>query len=270
MFCRLSKPLILCLLGVAVTSCASPKSVVSTYLKAPVASKQRYDTICEKDTVSLSEFREYYSPENNADKANYTTANIKFDSKAGRFTYFSADHEAGSKTFTYTYKTFKKQNGDVCVLWTDSGRVIGDPSVLIRYPETKVTAFLPVELSDYYNYDFSDKERSHMALTVLDSSFKNNPTIYIPYNGNEKLYKYIKTADSPIIKGIVSREYTLNLDTQKVDEFNKSLYNLKTTLKKYDIDEDLKYIGYKRSYITDDNSILYMPTAIPVTVSPGD
>ena len=139
--------------------------------------------------------------------------------------------------------------------------------MLIRYPKTKITAFLPVELSDYYNYDFNDKERSYMALNALGSSFKNNPTIYIPYNGNEKLYEYIKTADSPLIKGIVSRQYTLNLDTKKVDKINKSLYNLKKSLKKYNIDDDFKYMGYKRSYITDDNSILYMPTAIPVTAS---
>ena len=33
------------------------------------------------------------------------------------------------------------------------------------------------------NYDFSDKERSHMALTVLDPSFKNNPTILNGANG---------------------------------------------------------------------------------------
>ena len=178
MFRRLSKPLILCLLGVGVASCASPKSIVSTYLKSPVSSKQRYDTICEKDVVSLSEFREYYSPENSAGSASWTTANIKFDSKAGRYTYISADHEIGSQIQTSTYKTFKKQNGDYCVLWASGGRVIGDPSVLIRYPENKITAFLPVELSDYCNYNFSDKERSHMALTVLDSSFKNNPTIY--------------------------------------------------------------------------------------------
>ena len=117
-------------------------------------------------------------PENSAGNASWTTANIKFDSKAGRCTYITADHETGSKTHTSTYKTFKKQNGDYCVLWTADGRVIGDPSVLIRYPKTKITAFLLVELSDYYNYDFSDKERSHMALTVLDSSFKNHPTIY--------------------------------------------------------------------------------------------
>lgn len=248
-------------------SCASPKSIVSTYLKSPVASKQRYDTICEKDSVSLSEFQECYSLENNADKANWSTSNTQFGSKPGRYTYISADHEIGSKVQTSTYKTFKKNNGVYCVLWTSGGRVINDPSLLIRYPETKVTAFLPVELSDYYNYDFRDKERSHMALTVLDSSFKNNPTIYIPYNGNEKLYKYIKTLDSPVIKGIFSREYTLNLDMQKIDEFNKSLYNLKTTLSKYNIDEDLKYMRYERSYFTEDNSILYMPTAIPVTAS---
>ena len=248
-------------------SCASPKSIVSTYLKSPVSSKQRYDTICEKDVVSLSEFREYYSPENSAGSASWTTANIKFDSKAGRYTYISADHEIGSQIQTSTYKTFKKQNGDYCVLWASGGRVIGDPSVLIRYPENKITAFLPVELSDYCNYNFSDKERSHMALTVLDSSFKNNPTICVPYNGNEKLYQYIKTAESPVIKGIVSREYTLNLDTEKIDKFNKSLLNLKTLLSKYDTGEDVEYMGYERSYITDDSSILYMPTAIPVTAS---
>ena len=267
MYRRLRQPLILCLLGVATASCASPKSIVSTYLKTPVSSKQRYDTICEKNVVSLSEFREYYSPENNASNENWTTTNIKLDSKAGRYAYITADHEVGSKTQTSTYKTFKKQNGDYCVLWTGSGRVIGDPSALIRYPETKITAFLPVELSDYYNYDFNDKERSHMALTVLDSSFKNNPTIYIPYNGNEQLYQYIKTAESPVIKGVVSREYTLNLDTEKVDQFNKSLLNLKTLLSKYDTGEDIEYMEYERSYITDDSSILYMPTAIPVTAS---
>ncbi|WP_186988328.1 hypothetical protein [Synechococcus sp. MIT S9220] len=251
-------------------SCASPKSIVSTYLKSPVDSKKRYDTICEKDVVSLSEFREYYSPENNSDIANWTTENIKFDSKAGRYTYISADHEIGSKTQTSIYKTFKKQNGEYCVLWTSHGRVIGDLSVLIRYPETKITAFLPVELSDYYNYDFNNKERSHMALTVLDSSLKNNPTIYIPYNGNEKLYQYIKTADNPVIKGVVSREYTLDLDTEKVDQFNKSLRNLKTLLSQYDTGEDIEYMGYKRSYVTDDSSILYMPTAIPVTASASE
>ena len=267
MYHRLRKPLILCLLGVAAASCASPKSIVSTYLKSPVSSKQRYDTICEKDVVSLSEFKDYYSPENNSDNATWTTSNIKFDSKAGRYTYITADHEVGSKTQTSTYKTFKKQNGDYCVLWTEGGRVIGDPSVLIRYPETQITAFLPVELSDYYNYDFRDKERSHMALNVLGSAFKDNPTIYIPYNGNEKLYQYIKTADSPLIKGIFSREYTLNLDTEKVDLLNKSLFNSKTLLSKHDTAKDIKYMGYRRSYITDDNSILYMPTAIPVTAA---
>ena len=54
--------------------------------------------------------------------------------------------------------------------------------------------------------------------------------VYISYDGNEELYDYVSSNTRPIVKMIVSRGYSVNLDTNKVDRLNDALYNFKEVI----------------------------------------
>ena len=70
----------------------------------------------------------------------------------------------------------------------------------------------------------------------------------------------------------MSREYTLNLDSGAVDDYNKALYNLKETFDEFSFSTgtagsyEPDYLDYKRSFITRGEEILFAPTAVPVTI----
>lgn len=261
--------------AILVTSCStSPKDILGTYLDSPVASPERYETICEKRYVSPDEFRAYYSSGANDDKASWKTVSMRESGKIDNMTTIAVDHTADGKKFTSEYKVFSRRDGDPCVSWTYYGRSLLPATRLIRYPNDKITIFALVELSDYYNYDFRGRESTHMSLRIKSSGdstweYKN---VYIPYDGNENLYDYVSTNKNPLVKMIASREYTVNLDSDVVDSYNKSLYNLKATIDSLSEPGDAarefqpKFLPYELSYITDDEDILYAPTAVPIKI----
>jgi len=255
--------------GVMAATRNSAEKTLSKYLHAEVTSADRYETICDKDLISHAELTAYYNRDTD-NKSKWKTTDIRHTDTVGNISYFEADHEDRGNTFTPTYLVRSEPGGGYCVDWTHDGRVIGDLDDLIRYPNDKLTAYVPVELDDYYNYDFSDSARTHMSLRVQGHlADRSSPTIYIPYNGNEELYSYVRTARNPVIKGVVSREYTTDLDAAKVDEYNNNLYasarEVNSIARDHGIEEwEPTYIQYSYSYTTDDPSILYMPTAVPV------
>ena len=66
-----------------------------------------------------------------------------------------------------------------------------------------------------------------------------------------------------------SAEKTLSVDAAKVDEYNSNLYSsareVNSIARDHGIEEwEPTYIQYSYSNTTDDPSILYMPTAVPV------
>ena len=174
--------LLLCTLSViAASGCSkSPKNVLKTYLDAPVDSKQRYDTICEKQYVSLEELKEYYaSPAN--DRSKWKTTKLEHVKTLGDKNFINAEHIVDGKEGIVQYIVIKREDGSPCVSWTNGGRFFMPGTHLIRYPESKITIYANVKLSDYYNYDFSDKQSTHMALEIIDSPESWNwKTIYIP------------------------------------------------------------------------------------------
>jgi hypothetical protein len=254
------------------TSCgATPKSTLKIYLNSGTSSNERYKTICEKDYVSIDELKDYYlSPLRRENQMWKTNAIREVDWVENKI-YLEADHTYKGKVFTPTYLVLNRQDGEPCVSWTRDGRFPSSGRLLVRYPSDKITIWTKVELSDYYNYDFSDMQDTHMSLKIIsDDDTWNWKTVYVPYDGNDDLYDYVSTNEQAMVKMIVSREYTLNLDPGKVDRYNEALFNSK----EFSDDENIRLASsisdeensmeYEWSKITDGEDILYAPTAIPV------
>ena len=113
-----------------------------------------------------------------------------------------------------------------------------------------------------------------MSLKIISNedswSWKN---VYIPYDGNENLYDYVSTNEQAMVKMVVSREYTLYLDSSEVDRYNKALLNIKGTIDNLksntesSMSYEPNYMEYKISRTTEGEDILYAPTAIPVILN---
>ena len=249
----------------------SPKGTLETYLNSGITSKRRYETICEKKFVSLEEFRGYYSSPLRSKNSEWKTTNIREVERTGDNVYIDADHEYQGRRFTRSYLVVNKKGDAPCVSWTAGGRFSVPATRLVRYPREKITIYTKVELSDYYNYDFRGKEQTHMALKITsdDDTWRWN-TVYIPYDGNESLYDYLSEQNEGLVKMVVSREYDVSLDTAKVDEYNKLLYNLQSAIDSASSslgrtsNYEPSYLEYEQSYVTDDESILFAPTAVPI------
>ena len=109
-----------------------------------------------------------------------------------------------------------------------------------------------------------------MALNIDNGVAEEWSTIYIPYNGNEELYEYVKNTKNPVIKGVVSREHVTDLDPDVVDKYNKQLYSSAREVNSIARDIGAEeweptYLRYSYSHTTDDPSILHMPTAVPAS-----
>lgn len=254
------------------SSCgATPKSTLRTHLNSGTYSNERYKTICEKEYVSINELKDYYLSPLRKENQKWNTDAIREVDWIENRTYLEADHTFKGKTFTPTYLVISREDGEPCVSWTNDGRFPTSGTRLVRYPLDKITIWAKVELSDYYNYDFSEEQDTHMSLKIISNedswSWKN---VYIPYDGNENLYDYVSTNEQAMVKMVVSREYTLHLDSSEVDRYNKALLNLKETIDNLksntesSMSYEPNYMEYKISRTTEDEDILYAPTAIPV------
>lgn len=247
---------------------ASPKSTLETYLKSAPSSNSTYKLICEKKYVSEDEFKSYYLSPLHSNNEKWKTNSIREVERVDNRVYLEAEHTFKGKINTPEYVVLNRKNGEPCVSWTYNGRYTSSAARLVRYPADKITIWAKVELSDYYNYDFSDRQRTHMSLKILSGNdswdWKN---VYVPYDGNEELYDYLSAVTTGTVKMVVSREYSVDLDSNKVNELNQALYNLSETINTSTGSEQTyvpNYLGYKRSFITDDESILFAPTAVPV------
>ncbi|AII49290.1 hypothetical protein KR52_09050 [Synechococcus sp. KORDI-52] len=248
----------------------SPKKILEVYLKFDPYSKDRYETICEKDYVSLGDLQSYYLSPLRREHKNWKTSEIREVDRVGNSIYFEADHTHEGKSFTSTYLVVNRKEGGPCVSWSNGGRFSAKATRLVRYPSEKITIWAKVELDDYYNYDFEDRQRSHMSLKILTGSDTWDwKTVYIPYDGNEELYDHLSSKEQELVKMTVSRSYALNLDPELVDKLKKSLYGTHESSgdtspfigSSVNYDADL---GYVRPHITDAEDILFAPTAVPV------
>jgi len=234
----------------------------------------RYETICEKSTVSKKEFEDYYAASSNQKFENYSNEKFTKIEDVGSKTVFEVVHHTGStksEKVTASYVVYKFEGKDKpCVSWVNAGRVSANPKILSRNPRAQIISWLPVKLSDYYNYDFADRERQFMSVEIIDSDllgFDYGAHIYIPYRGNELLHNYLLNATNPIIKVSASRGYSVSLNRNKVDELNLALKNLKRSADKLGLDFTPGYINYSQDNVTEDSQILYSPTALVVSMS---
>ena len=262
-------------LATTTTSCAdnSKISTLKIYL-SDEPSSLRYQTICEQSTVSKKEFEDYYAASSNQRFKSYSNEKFTQTEDIGPKTVFEVVHHTGltrSEKVTASYVVYQFEGKDKpCVSWVNVGRVSANPKILSRNPRTQIISWLPVKLSDYYNYDFADKERHFMSIEIVDSDllgFDYGAHIYIPYRGNESLHDYLLNTTNPIIKVSASRGYAINLNRKKVDELNLALKKLKRSAEELGLDFTPEYLNYRQDNITEDSQILYSPTALPVDMS---
>ena len=265
-------------LATTTTSCmgTSKMSTLKMYL-SDAPDSLRYEAICEQSTVSKKEFQDYYAASSNQDLNSYSNEKFTQIEDIGPKTVFEVVHHTGSVTrnqkVTGSYVVYQFEGKDKpCVSWVDAGRgrVSVNPKILSRYPKTQIISWLPVTLSDYYNFDFDDKERHFMSIEIIDSDllgFDYGAHIYIPYRGNESLHDYLLNTTNPIIKVSASRGYAINLSRKKVDELNLALKTFKRSADQLGLDFTPDYLDYRQDNVTDNSQILYSPTAVPVSMS---
>ena len=260
------------LLGTLLTGCGgSPKDVLAKFLKTHISDKNKHALICEKKYVSYEDMNRYYWTPEHQHRNNAAISAIREASRNGNKISFEVDtFDNNAEAYTTIFIVLRRPNEGYCVKWLEPyGRHTQGANRLIRYPLDKITLWTSVELSDYYNYDFRDREDTHMSLKIrTDNSYWDFKNVYIPYAGNEDIYDIVSSQKRTGLKMIVSRGYELNIDPRKVQAYKDALVHLDDTSIAQDASGSYKstFQNYRQPFTTKDEDILFARTAVHLNI----